>query len=322
VEGRQAAGWPLGFFLVAVRYSTLSALPAERSRRTCISRARSKIDLTWLEGANMTFLRLITFTICVASLHGQALRERAWSILVQAAQDQSYEKRGKAIHSLGMITGNAKARTLAETALADEHEDVRVTAADVLGLMRAKESAPKLKVAIMDKQTGVVFAATNALFVMGDPAAFQVYYAVLTGQKKSGDALVEAQLKMLKDPKALSRLGLEAGVGFIPFGGVSYKVFKMATADTVSPVRAAAAMKLAGDPDPKTVSALADVTKDEKWLVRAAAVGALARRSDPSAIQVIKPLLDDENDVVRFNAAAAIIQLSSPTSAKPPQRKK
>ena len=30
-----------------------------------------------------------------------------------------------------------------------------------------------------------MFAAANALFVMGDPAAFQVYYAVLTGQKKA-----------------------------------------------------------------------------------------------------------------------------------------
>jgi HEAT repeat protein len=274
------------------------------------------------EGANMRFLKLITFTLCVASLHGQALHEKAWSILSQAAQDKSYEKRGKAIHSLGMITGNSRARTLAESALADENVEVRVTAADVLGLMRAKESAPKLKAAIMDKETSVVFAAANALFVLGDPAAFQVYYAVLTGQKKSGDALVDAQLKMLKDPKALSRLGVEAGVGFIPFGGVSYKVFKMATADTVSPVRAAAAMKLAGDPDPKTGTALADVTKDEKWLVRAAAVGALARRNDPSSIQVITPLLDDENDVVRFNAAAAVIQLSSTTRAKTPQRKK
>jgi HEAT repeat protein len=263
------------------------------------------------------------FLLAAACLQGQSPVEKAWTILSDAAQDKSYEKRGKAIHSLGLMASNDRARTLAETALSDEREEVRATAADVLGVMRAKESVPKLKAAIGDKATSVVFAAANALFVMGDPDAYSVYYAVLTGQKKSGDPLVESQMKMLKDPKALGQLGLEAGIGFIPFGGVSYKVFKMTTADAVSPVRAAAAMKLVGDPDPKTAQALAGATKDEKWLVRAAVVGALARRKDPSALKVITPLLDDENDVVRFNAASAVIQLSSPAPGrvKPPSKK-
>ena len=112
-------------------------------------------------------------------------------------------------------------------------------------------------------------------------------------------------MKMLKDPKALSRLGLEAGVGFIPFGGVGQGL-KMATADTVSPGAGGRCPEAARDPDPKSVSALADVTKDEKWLVRAAAVGPSRAAKNPSAIQVITPLLNDENDVVRFNAAAAV----------------
>jgi len=257
-------------------------------------------------------LRLVTFLACAACVQAQAPLEKAWTILADAAQDKSYEKRSKAIHALGLITANARARTMAETALTDEREEVRATAADVLGIMRAKESAPKLKAAIKgDKETSVVFAAANALFVMGDPGAFQVYYAVLTGERKSGDPLVESQMKMLKDPKALTKMGIEEGIGFIPFGGVSYKVFKMATADDVSPVRAAAASKLVGDPDPKAAQALEKSTSDDKWLVRAAAIGALARRKEPSALKVITPLLDDKNDVVRFNAAAAVIQLSS-----------
>jgi HEAT repeat protein len=237
--------------------------------------------------------------------------DRAWTILSDGARDKSFEKREKAIHSLGLIDGNVRARTMAEAGLSDEREEVRATAADVLGIMRAKASVPKLKAATRDKATSVVFAAANALFVLGDPAAYEVYYAVLTGQKKSGDALLESQLKMLKDPKALGRVGLEVGVGFIPFGGVGYAVLKKTTADTVSPVRAAAAGKLTGDPDPKSRQALADRTKDEKWLVRAAVVGALTRQKDPSALKVIAPLLEDENDVVRFNAAAAVIELSS-----------
>jgi HEAT repeat protein len=264
----------------------------------------------------MKSLGFVAIVACAACMQAQAQVEKAWTTLSTAAQDKSHEKRAKAIHALGLTTANARARAMAETALADEREEVRATAAEVLGVMRAKESVPKLKDAVRDKATSVVFAAANALFLIGDPSAYQVYYAVLTGEKKSGDALVESQMKMLKDPKAIAQLGLEGGLSFVPFGGVSYKVVKMATADTVSPVRAAAALKLAGDPDPKTAQALSDSAKDEKWLVRAAVVGALARRNDPSALKVITPLLDDENEVVRFNAAAAVIQLSSHAPAR------
>jgi len=263
----------------------------------------------------MTMLRFVAFLVCAACIHAQTPVDKAWTILSDAAQGKSDDNRAKAIQALGLITGNARAQALAETALADEEEAVRATAANVLGIMGAKESAPKLIAAIKDKETSVVFAAANALLTLGDPAAYEVYYAVLTGQRKSGDALVESQLKMLKDPKALGQMGLEVGVGFIPFGGVSYTAVKMLRADTVSPVRASAATKLTGDPDIRSRQALMDATKDEKWLVRAAAVGALARQKNPAALKVITPLLDDDNEVVRFNAAAAVIQLSPAASA-------
>jgi HEAT repeat protein len=266
----------------------------------------------------MKTLTVPILVACMALANAQTPTEKAWTILAGATTDKSYEKRSKAIQALGMISGNARARGMAETALTDEKEDVRATAAEVLGVMRAKESIPKLKAAVKDKDTSVVFAATNALFVMGDPDAYRVYYAVLTGEKKSGDALVESQMKMLKDPKAITQMGMGVGLAFVPFGGVSYKALKMATNDAVSPVRAAAAMKLANDPDPKSAQALANTAADEKWLVRAAAVAALARRGDPAGLKVITPLLADENDVVRFNAAAAVIQLSRPAPSAAP----
>ncbi|HTS30456.1 MAG TPA: HEAT repeat domain-containing protein [Bryobacteraceae bacterium] len=260
-------------------------------------------------------MRFVMFLACAACINAQTPVDKAWTILSEAAKGKSDDNRGKAIHALGLITGNARARTLAETALSDDEEEVRATAARVLGIMGAKESAPKLKAALKDKETSVVFAAANALFVLGDPTAYDVYYAVLTGQRKSGDNLVDSQLKMLKDPKALGQMGVEFGIGFIPFGGISYGVVKMLKADNVSPVRAAAATKLIGDPDPKSRKALMDATKDEKWLVRAAVIGALARQNDPAALKVITPLLDDDEEVVRFNAAAAVIQLSAAAPA-------
>jgi len=117
-------------------------------------------------------------------------------------------------------------------------------------------------------------------------------------------------MKMLKDPKALSKLGFEAGIGFIPFGGVSYGVFKAVTRDDTSPVRAAAAQKLVSDPDPKSGEALAKTTADPKWLVRAAVANAIAKRDDPALLSAVTPLLDDDNDTVKNVAAAAVIRLS------------
>ena len=254
--------------------------------------------------------RMLCLMLCVASAYAETPVEKAWNILTTASQEKSYEKRMKAVQPLGMIIGNSRAQSMAETALKDDREEVRAAAAEALGLMDAKSSAPLLKKALQDKATAVVFSAANALFMMDDPAAYQVYYAVLLGEKKSGDALLDSQLKMLKDPKALTKMGFETGIGFIPFGGVSYKVFKMATSDTVSPMRAVAAMRLAKDPDPKTKEGLRLSASDPKWLVRTAVIGAIARRGDRSMLPAIVPLMDDENDVVRYNAAAAVIRLS------------
>jgi HEAT repeat protein len=257
-------------------------------------------------------LRLLIVTATALCLRAQAPVDKAWDILSQASKDSSFAKRSKAVGALGMIPENPRAQSIAEVALDDEREEVRTAAAEALGAMRASGSAEKLKALILkEKESSVIFAVANALFLMGDPAAYQVYYAVLTGQKKSGDALIESQVKMLKDPKALTKMGVEAGIGFVPFGGVSYTAFKMVTKDSVSPVRAAVATKLANDPDPKTAQALADATKDPKWIVRAAVAGTIGLRKDPAMLEFITPLLDDENEVVRFNAAAAVIRLSA-----------
>ena len=155
-------------------------------------------------------------------------------VFLERAGDKSTDTRARAIRALGLITDNSRAQEMAESALSDPKPDVQAAAADALGQMGARTSVPKLIQALKTDDTAVVFAAANALFVLGDPSAFEVYYAVLMGERKSGDSLVESQMKMLKDPKSLARMGFTAGIGFIPFGGVSYKVVKMTTADNVT----------------------------------------------------------------------------------------
>jgi hypothetical protein len=133
---------------------------------------------------------------------------------------------------------------------------------------------------------------------------------VLTGERRASKGLVKEQLDTLKDKKKVAEMGFEEGIGFIPFGGIGYEIFKTVTKNDASPVRAAAAKKLAHDPEPDAGKALARAAADKDWRVRAAALDAIALREDASLIPRIVPALDDKNDIVRFAAAACIAHLS------------
>ncbi len=243
-------------------------------------------------------------------LSAQTPVDRSWAALNTGLGDKSAETRAKAVRALGLITNNPKAQQLVEAALKDAKPEVQAAAAEALGQMGAKSSVPKLMVAVKSPDTEVVFAAANALFTLGDPRAYDIYYAVLTGERKTGEGLVDSQMKMLKDPKAMAQIGVQAGLGFIPFAGIGMSVFKTATKDDSSPVRAAAAQKLIRDPDPKTAQALMTAASDKKWLVRAAVVDAIAKRGDASLLKAVWPLLSDENEIVRFSAAATVLRLT------------
>jgi len=243
-------------------------------------------------------------------LSAQTPVDRSWTVLDSGIRDDSMGTRVNAVRALGLITGNKKAIGLAENALADPKPEVQAAAAEALGQMGAKSSIPKLVEAAKGNESAVVFAAANALYTLGDPKAYEIYYAVLTGERKSGQGLVESQMKMLKDPKALAAMGFEAGIGFIPFAGAGLSVMRKVTKDDTSPVRAAAAQKLVRDPDPKSADALMRMASDKKWLVRAAVVDAIAKRGDPALLKAVWPLLTDSNETVKFTAAAAILRLT------------
>ena len=135
-------------------------------------------------------------------------------------------------------------------------------------------------------------------------------------------AETDQQKKALKDPKKMAGMGLQAGMGFVPFGGLALGGFKLLTKDDTSRVLAAAPLTLARDPDPKSGQALADAaTGQEKWLVRAAAFDAIAVRGDPSLLHVAVDGLQDKQDEVQYSAAGAVIRLSD-IQAKPPAHPK
>lgn len=236
--------------------------------------------------------------------------DAAWSVLNYGVQDSNSGRRAEAVHALGLLKGSGHAEKLAETALADENTDVRAEAAITLGRLHATSAIPKLKQALNDQQIKVVVSAADALYELKDPAAFDVYYAMLTGQRKSSQGLVQSQIAILKDPKAVEKLVFETGIGFVPFGSLGYEAWKIITRDDSSLVKAAAALKLADDPDPKSGQALVDACNDEKWQIRAAAAEAIAKRGDLRLLHALVPLLNDSTDAVRYESAASVIFLS------------
>ena len=236
--------------------------------------------------------------------------DRAWSILTNALGDKQADRRAKAVRALGLIVHNERARQLAENSLSDPVADVRA-AAYSLGEMNARASAPKLVQRTAENDTAVVFAAGAALYTLGDPQGYEFYYAVLTRRRKSGETLLDSQMKMLQDRKAMAQMGLQAGLGFVPFGSLGCGVVKRVTRDDASQVRAGAVQKLVRDPDPRTSEALKWAAADENWMVRAAAVTAIAQRGDPKLLTALTPRLGDENDSVRFAAAAALLRMTT-----------
>jgi HEAT repeat protein len=234
--------------------------------------------------------------------------DRAWDILHAGLEDKNADRRSKAVHALGLLEKQPKAQTFAEKALDDENAEVRVQAAGALAQMGAKSSEHRLEQAINDTDIKVAVAAANALYQFKDPVAYDVYYALLTGERK-GPGLVKGQLESFKDRKQVEKLMLETGIGFVPFGGMGWEAFRTLTHDDSSPVRALAADKLTTDPDPKTSEALAHACSDKQWRIRAAAVDAIAKRGDVSLLPSVRPLLYDDNDEVRFDAAASVIRL-------------
>jgi len=239
-----------------------------------------------------------------------ALQAQAWEILQTGAKSDKAEERVFTMHALGLITHDTRGQEMAEAALRDDAARVRATAAGALGEMQAQSSVPKLKSATSDKDPSVALAAAHALLELHNPSGYDVYYEVLTGERKTGQGVL-AGAAALKDKKKLAEVGAREGIGFVPFGGFGWDVFKAISKKDASPARASAATELAKDPDPQTTRALVNATGDTNWIVRSAALAALAKRGDPSVLGTVQLYLPDQEGGVKYVAAATLLQLSA-----------
>ncbi len=262
--------------------------------------------------AVLLFLILASSQITIA----ETKSHEAWNILRANINEKETAKRTQAIHVLGLLPGDPQALELANKAAADEKPEVRAAAATALGQIHVRSSVPILHKLLSDAEPSVVLAAASALLTYKDPAAYDVYYEFLTGERKTGKGLIAEQMKTLKDPKKMAELGVEEGIGFIPFAGIGLSVFQTLHVDDASPVRAAAAKMLATDPDPGSGQALVNATSDKSWVVKTAALEAIAKRGDPQLLDGILPAMKDDNTSVRCTAAAAVIRLSTLAAVK------
>lgn len=238
-------------------------------------------------------------------------KQEAWLILEAACKGDKTINRATAIRVLGLLPNDRKARMLAESALSDEKSEVRTAAAAALGDMKSRASIPKLEKALDDKDPAVALAAAHSLDLMHNDAAYEVYFEILSGDRKASKGLIATETSILRDKKKMAELGFEEGIGFIPFAGIGWGAIKTITKDDSSPVRAAAAKILAKDPDPATTRVLEDATGDKSWLVRAAALEALAKRGNPEALETAARYMADEKIPVRYTAAATVLRLTA-----------
>ncbi|MGB8493244.1 MAG: HEAT repeat domain-containing protein [Candidatus Acidiferrum sp.] len=236
-------------------------------------------------------------------------RASAWKLLEEGARERNGEKRAKMIRALGLLGAEPEAVELAEAGLTDKEPEVRAAAARVLGEMGSIKSVPKLMAATSDKKISVAFAAAHSLLALKSDAGYEVYYAVMTGKRKSG-GMIEQQWDELKEPKKAAEFAFEQGIGFVPYAGAALEAFQMLTKKDPSPVRAAAATALASDPDPRSGAALVQALKDKNWIVRVAALRAIAVRGEQAALEVVEAATQDKRDEVRFAAAAAVLKLT------------
>jgi len=247
----------------------------------------------------------------------QGPQQVAWKILQAGVSNTNSQQRVSAVTVLALITSDPKAVTMAEQALQDQNADVRAAAATALGTLKAESAIPALEQALKDTDPSVIMAAAKSLVEMKNEDGYDTYYAVATGQMKSGAGLVASQEKalnqLLHNPKDLAETAFEQGVGFVPFGGLGFGAFKMIhdNGENATVVEATALKMIAHDPDPRSGKALVAATTDQQWVIRSAAYDAIARRGDRSLLPDITTGLTDQQQVVKLTAAAAVAQLSA-----------
>jgi len=264
--------------------------------------------------------------IFIAGAFAQApLKEQAWSIITEALADKNPDTRVQAVQSMGLIGVHEPYISTLNGMLDDKDVQVRVAVVNSLVDLKNKGTVPVLKKALTDEVPEVSFAAAKALWSLKDPEGEDALVAILSGEMKASSSFLTKQkrdaLRLLQTPKPLMMVGIRVGAGFAPVPGLGMGISSLQGIlnDPAVSGRAATALLLASEKDPRVLAALIEALQDKEPSVRAAACHAIALRNDRKLEKDLIPLLEDKKPAVRLRAAAGCLRLESlPAAVKRP----
>jgi HEAT repeat protein len=253
------------------------------------------------------------------------VKDEAWGYITAALSEKNPDTRLQAVQAMGLIGAHEPYTSTLEGMLNDKDVQVRVAAVQSLVDLKNKNTIPTLRKALGDPVPEVSFAAAKALYALKDPDGEDALMSVLGRELKTSTGFISKQkrdsLRLLQTPKPLMMFAIKTGAGLAPVPGLGEGISSLQgiLADPSMSGRAATALLLASDKDPRVQAALIDALEDKEASVRAAACHALALRNDRKLETYLVPMLDDKKAAVRMRAAAGCLRLESlPAPAKKP----
>lgn len=245
------------------------------------------------------------------------VKEQAWGIITDSLKDKNPDTRVQAVESMGLIGAHEPYTSALEAMLEDKDVQVRVAVVTSLVDLSNKGTVPALKKALGDEIPEVSFAAAKALWSLKDPEGENALVSILSGEVKASSSFFNKQkrdaLRLLQTPRPLMMVAIRAGAGFAPVPGLGMGISSLQGIlnDPTISGRAATALLLASEKDPRVLEALIDALQDKEGSVRAAACHALALRNDRKLEPDLIPLFNDKKPAVRLRAAAGCLRLES-----------
>jgi HEAT repeat protein len=255
---------------------------------------------------------------------------RATGLLNQLLKDKNPDTRKHAVQALGLVGPREPYISQAEAMLEDKDVEVRVSAITSLVDLKNERTASILQKPLDSEVPEVSFAAAKGLWALQAPEGREALLSVLSGESKTKSAFITRQkreaLRMFHTPKTMFLFVLQQGANLAPVPGLGAGVSSVEgiLSDASISGRAATALLLSTDKDPRVLQALRDALADKEWSVRASGAHAIALRNDPSLATNLVPLFDDTKEAVRARAAAGYLRLESikpaPVKPAPPKR--
>jgi HEAT repeat protein len=253
-----------------------------------------------------------------------ANRLRATGLLNQLLKDKNPDTRKHAVQAIGLVGPREPYVSQAEAMLDDKDVEVRVAAITSLVDLKNERTASILQKPLDSEVPEVSFAAAKGLWALRAPEGREALLSVLSGESKTKSAFITRQkreaLRMFHTPKAMFLFVLQQGANLAPVPGLGAGVSSVEgiLSDASISGRAATALLLSTDKDPRVLQALRDALADKEWSVRASGAHAIALRNDPALALVLVPLFDDTKEAVRARAAAGYLRLEGikPASTK------